>query len=328
MVMIFDGHGDIWTDVTVKRQEGKIDVFKSMHLEKYKKGGVNSGIFVIWIDPPNDKEPKKRALEIIENMSVEITNNFDLFKIVRKYDDIESAIDSNKFAVIIGSEGLSYIGKNIDLLNVLYMFGVRHASLTWNEENELATGVSGDPNRGLTQIGKKAIKRLEQLGMIVDVSHANDKTFWDICDITTKPIIASHSNCRALCNAKRNLTDEQLRAIAQKGGVVGLNAFADFVADNKEERDIYHLADHLDHMVEIMGIDHVGLGFDFDDYLTGETLSFFAEGDSPSTIEFENITKVPKLIEIFKERGYCEEDIEKIKYKNFVRTIKKIFKDQ
>lgn len=325
--MIFDAHGDIWTDVTVKRQGGMENVFKSFHLERYQKGGVNGGIFVIWIDPPNDKEPEKRAFEIIENMSVEITNNQDIFKIIRKYDDIKEAIDTNKLAVVIGSEGLSYIGKNINLINVLYMLGVRHATLTWNEQNNLATGVKGDPNRGLTQYGIEAVKRLEQLGMIVDVSHANEKTFWDICQLTTKPFIASHSNCKALCNAARNLTDEQLKAIAQKGGVVGLNAFSDFVSDKKEDRDIEHLANHVDHMVEVMGIDHVGLGFDFDDYLAGETMKFFAEEESANTIGFENITKVPKLIKIFETRGYSKEDIEKIKYKNFLRIIKEILKD-
>lgn len=325
-ILIFDAHGDIWTDITVKRQGGMENVFKTFHLERYKKGGVDGGIFVIWIDPPYDINPQKRALEIIENISVEITNNQDLFKIVKNYIDIEEAINTSKMPIVIGCEGLSYIGQNVNLINALYMFGVRHASLTWNEENELATGAKGNPNRGLTQLGKDVVRRLEELGMIVDVSHANDKTFWDIVNITTKPIIASHSNCRALCNAKRNLTDEQLRAIAEKGGVVGLNAFADFVSDNVGDRDIVHLANHLDHMVEIMGIDHVGLGFDFDDYLSGETLKFFAEGESPSTIGFENITKVPKLIKIFRDRGYSIEDLEKIKYKNFLRVLKEILK--
>ena len=121
--MIFDAHGDIWTDVTVKRQMGMENVFKSEHLERYKKGGVNSGIFVIWLDPPNDKNPQKRAFEIIENMSIEITNNQDIFKIVRKYSDIQEAIDEEKFAILIGGEGLSYIGENVDLLNI-YMFGI------------------------------------------------------------------------------------------------------------------------------------------------------------------------------------------------------------
>lgn len=322
--MIFDGHGDIWTDVTVKRQEGMENIFKGFHLDRYKKGQVNGGIFVIWIDPPNDKNPKKRALEIIKNMSVEILNNRDIFHIVRKYEDIEIAIKENKYIVVIGIEGLSFIGKDIDLLNSLYMFGARHASLTWNEENELGTGVKGNPSRGLTSYGKDTVKRLEELDMVVDVSHANEKTFWDIYDIATKPIIASHSNCKALCANPRNLTDDQLKAIKETGGLVGLNAFADFVHDDKDKRDIKHLANHLDHMIKIMGIDHVAFGFDFNDYLTGDTVESFAQGDSGEVKGIENITKVPELIEILKNRGYSKEEMDKIAYKNFFRILKNL----
>lgn len=323
--MIFDAHGDIWTDVTVKRQQGKIDIFKKYHLEKYKKGNVNAGIFVIWIDPPYDVNPQKRALEIIENMSVEINNNKDLFGIIRKYDDIEEAIRDKKFITIIGTEGLSYIGNNVELLDLLYLFGVRHATLTWNEENELATGVNGDPKRGLTEYGVQAVKRMEQLGIIVDVSHLNEKSFWDVYNNTNKPFIASHSNCKAICDYKRNLTDEQLKAIKKRGGVVGLNAFADLVANEQEHRNIEYLVEHLEHMIKIMGIDYVGFGFDFDDYLESDTLGAFADGDAKIK-DLENITKVPKLIQILEQKGYSNEDIEKIKYKNFFRVIKEILR--
>lgn len=321
--MIFDGHGDIWTDVTVKREAGEEDIFKKFHLERYKKGEVNGGIFVIWIDPPNDENPEKRALEIIKNMSVEITNNKDIFTIIKKHEDMVKTVDNNKMPILIGCEGLSYIGTNIDYINTLYLLGVRHASLTWNEENDLATGVRGNPERGLTTDGGKAIKRLEELGIIVDVSHANDKTFWDIYNIATKPFIASHSNCRSLCKVSRNLTDKQLLAIKEKGGLVGLNAFPEFIADDPKDRDLEHLVGHLDHIVELIGIDYVGLGFDFCDYLTGETLNSFTDGDA-FTMGLEDITKVPKLIQLLEKKGYSSEDIDKIKYKNFSRIIKEI----
>lgn len=324
--MIFDAHCDIWTDVTVKRQEGHRDIFKKFHLEKFLEGKVNGGIFVIWIDPPHDKDPARRAFEIIENMSVEITENRDIFKIVRKFNDVEDALSAGRMPIVIGCEGLSYIGKNVDLLNTLYMLGARHASLTWNEQNELATGVRGNKDRGLTSYGVEAIRRMEDLGMIVDVSHANEKTFWDIYNVATKPFIASHSNCKALCSAARNLTDEQLLAIKERGGVVGLNAFSDFVSDNKEERDIEHLILHLEHMIKVMGIDHVGFGFDFDDFLSGETVSAFAEDSSAETLGFENVRKVPKLIKMLEQRGFTGEDLEKIKYKNFLRIMETIFK--
>jgi membrane dipeptidase len=321
--MIFDAHGDIWTDVTVKRQAGMDDVFKNYHMDKYKMGGVNGGIFVIWIDPPNDEHPQKRLLEIIENMSIEITNNSEIFEIIRTIDDLKKAIKSNKFATIIGLEGLDYIGNNINILNILYMLGARHASLTWNNSNELATGVKGNPKRGLTKYGVEAIRRMEKLGMIVDVSHANDRTFWDICDNVTKPFIASHSNCRTLCNSPRNLTDFQLKAIKDIGGVVGINSFANFIDEDPKNRDVEHLVNHIDYMVDVIGVQHVGLGFDFSGYLSGETLSSFA-GEDSITIGLENIAKVPKLIKILENRGYSKEDIESISYKNFLRIIEEI----
>ncbi|MBF8983899.1 dipeptidase [Lutibacter sp. B2] len=322
--MIFDAHGDIWTDVTVKRQKGERNVFKKHHLKGYEQGQIKGGIFVIWVDPPYDKDPMRRTIEIIENMSVEIIENQDIFQIIRGYEDIEKAVKNHKLAILIGMEGLSAIGKNVDLLNAFYMFGARHASLTWNEENELGTGSKGNPDRGITKYGIEAVKKLEQLGMIVDVSHANEKTFWGIHDVATKPFIASHSNCKALCDAPRNLTDEQLKAIAKRGGVVGLNAFSDFVHGDKDKRDIEHLMDHMDHMVGIMGIDHVGFGFDFNDYLEGSLLSGFADEDEALTKGLENVTKVPDVISMLQKRGYSYDDIEKIKYKNFFRVIKEV----
>lgn len=322
--MIFDSHADIWTDVTIMRQKGYKNIFKMKHIQKYKDSGVKGGIFVIWIDPPYDKDPKKRALEIIEHMSSEILDNMDVFKIIKSYEDLSENIGENKISVLIGLEGLSFIGKRIGLLDSLYMFGARHASLTWNEENDLATGVRGNVDRGLTETGKNAVKKIEKLGIILDVSHLNDKSFWDIASIATKPFIASHSNCRSLCSNMRNLTDDQLRVIGDVGGVVGLNAFSDFVNDDKSKRDIYHLANHIDHMVDIMGIDHVGFGFDFCDYLESDTMSSFAEEESANTKGFEDITKVPLLIEVLKEKGYKKEDINKIAYKNYFRVIKEI----
>lgn len=325
--MIFDAHSDIWTHVTMKSLEGRNNIFKNYHLEKYIKGGVNGSIFVIWVDPPYDSDPFNRTMQIVKSLSKELLSNKDIIQIVRNYSDIQRAVDSNKIAIIIGIEGLSSIGNNIDLLYSFYMLGARHASLTWNEENELATGVKGDPNRGLTQDGVKAVKTLEELGMLVDVSHANEKSFWDICKYSTKPIIASHSNCKALCNVARNLTDNQLRAISERNGVVGLNAFSEFISENKENRDIYHLADHIDHMVDVMGINHVGFGFDFVDYLEDNTVnSFSSDEDNGDTKGFENITKVPDLISILEARGYDKEALDKIKYKNFMRVIKEVIK--
>ncbi|EOD01794.1 dipeptidase [Caldisalinibacter kiritimatiensis] len=322
--MIFDAHADIWTDVTNKRQKGFVDIIKNHHLDRFNKGDIGGGIFVIWIDPPYDKDPFNRTLEMLKESSVEILENKDIIKIIREKSDIEKAISEEKLAIIIGLEGLSAIGKDVNLLYPLYMYGVRHASLTWNEENELATGVKGSSDRGLTKYGKEAVKKMEKLGMIVDVSHLNERSFWDLYDVATKPFIASHSNCKALCDVPRNLTNEQLKAIAESGGVVGVNAFKDFVHKEDDKKDIEYLANHIDYMVDIIGINHVGFGFDFFEYLEEESVSTFASGGGFGPKGFEDASKAQNIIEILKSRGYKEEDIEKIKYKNFFRIIRDI----
>lgn len=322
--MIFDCHGDIWTDVTVQKSKGMENVIRNRHLDRLIKGNIIGGIFVLWIDPPHDKTPGKRLIEMIGATATEIMGNQDILRIILEKEDFNKALEEEKLAVVIGAEGLSGIGDNIDLINALYMFGLRHASLTWNEENLLATGARGNPERGLTVLGEKAVNLMEELGIIIDVSHANDKTFWDIYEKTTKPFIASHSNCRALCDVNRNLSDEQLKAISDRGGLVGLNSFNEFVHLDKEKQDLKHLVNHLDHLVEIMGVDHVCFGFDFFDFLENDTTDDFVEGDTIGTLGFENAYETQDLIDEMIKRGYSKEDIEKISYKNFHRIIKEL----
>lgn len=317
--MIFDIHGDIWTDVTVKRNDGIKDVIRNYHLDRFKKGNMVGGIFVVWADPPHDLRPRERLFESIKAMSTEIWQNKDIIKVIYNSGDFYKAIEEGKLAVLLGLEGLHSIGENVEELYALYQLGFRHASLTWNEENPLATGVSGDPNRGLTDSGRKAVKIIEELGMILDVSHANEKTFWDIYDTTTGPFIASHSNCKSICDVKRNLTDEQIKAIGEKGGLIGVNAYYEFVHSEPHKRTAETLADHLDHIVNLIGIDSVGLGFDFFEYL-----SDYAGDTYEGTIGLEDITQSSNFINILRKRGYSEEDIEKISYKNFLDIMDKI----
>lgn len=315
--MVFNAHDDVWTNITKKKELGIKNVFKEYHYKQYKKGGFNGGIFVVWNDEENDENSRKRAFEIIKNMSLEIIENRNLMQIIKSKEDFNKAGDEKKLAVIIGVEGLNFIKDDIEILYMLYMLGVRNISLTWNEENLIATGVKGNAKRGLTSFGLRVVSLMEKLGIVLDVSHANEKTFWDICNITNNPIIASHSNCKSICDVPRNLTDEQLKAISEKNGVVGINICKSFVSENENNQTIEGLVNHLDHMVEVMGIDHVGFGFDFCDYLY--------DNNEASTLKgFESLDKVQNLINLLVKRGYSSEDVEKIKYKNFVRVIGQI----
>lgn len=322
--MLFDIHGDIWTDVTVKRQMGLKNIIKDYHLERFRKGNMVGGIFVIWIDPPHDKRPKERLVESIKEMSTEIWENQDILKVIYSRKDFFKAVEEDKLAVLLGLEGLDAIGKDVESIYTLYQLGFRHSSLTWNEENALATGAQGDINRGLTAAGKDAIKIIEELGMVLDVSHANDKTFWDIYNTTTKPFIASHSNSRKLCNVPRNLSDDQIRAIGQKDGIIGINAFNEFIHLDHDKRNIDYLINHLEHIIDLIGIDHVALGFDFFEYIQSETSDSFIDEPYIGTKGIEDISKGNNLILKLKDRGFTEDDIEKIGYKNFLNLLDKV----
>ncbi len=322
--MIFDGHSDIWTDVTIKTLNGETDILNKYHLKKLRKGNVSGSIFVIWIDPPYTDEPYKRSMEIVESIKKEMEFCKHSFLIAKSYSDIEKAVKENKFYIFIGLEGLSCIGENLDLIDYFYDFGARHASLTWNEENKLATGVKGNPNRGLTDLGKKAVKKINAKKMILDVSHLNEKSFWDLTYEAQGPIIASHSNSRVLCDVPRNLTDKQLKKIAELGGVVGLNSFNQFVHKDLDKQNIKVFVNHIEHMAEVMGIDHIGIGMDYCDFLDDSSMNSFSEQENSFTIGLEDASKTNELLDEMEKVGFSKSDIEKVAYKNFHRIIKNV----
>ncbi|AEM21341.1 membrane dipeptidase [Brachyspira intermedia PWS/A] len=317
--MIFDAHSDIWTDVTVKISKGENNIIKKYHYDNLIKGKIGGSIFVIWTEPKNYNRALERVREIQDAIKKELEYIDDVILIAKSYDDIIKAQKENKLYIFIGFEGLISIDDNINLLDEYYEFGARHASLTWNEENKLATGARGDSNRGLTSLGKKAVKKMQEKGMIVDVSHLNDKSFFDIMDITSAPIIASHSNARALCNSMRNLTDEQLKAIRDVNGVIGYNSYKDFTDEDTDKQTLNRAVDHIKYIADKIGIDHIGLGFDYNEYFEDEEVP-------PAVKGLENASKSYDIIIKLKEAGFNDEEIEKIEYKNFHRIIKEIIK--
>jgi len=322
--MIIDIHSDTWSDVLIKQENGENDILNKYHYEKLLKGGVNGSIFVIWPDPPYDSEPLKRTKKLIKAIDKEMKHARNHFEIVHNNKEFNDAVKKNKIAVYIGLEGLSSIGKDIYMIEEFYRIGARHASLTWNEENELATGASGTKSRGLTKLGEKAYKKIRDLNMIFDVSHLNEESFWDIIRIADKPFIASHSNCKAICDVKRNLSNEQLKEINRFGGLVGINAFNQFVHKDREKQTVEMLAEHLYHMVDIMSIDNVVLGFDFCDYINSQSLDTFSSQENSFTKGIEDSSKIPNIVESLKKLGFNKKDIDKITYQNFMKFTEKI----
>ena len=312
---IFDGHADIWFDVSAKRKNGEEHIVRDHHLERFKSGNIMGGIFIAYLDE-NAVDEEKEMMWMINSTIHEIKQNNDLYNIIKNSGDFNKGIISGKLNVLMGIEGLRAIKKNLDWLDTFYQLGFRHASLTWNEENDLGTGAKGDKNRGITEVGKTAIKKMNELGMVVDVSHANEKTFWGIYETSTKPIIASHSNARSLCDHVRNLTDEQIKAVAATGGLVGAVAYKGFVDLAKEKQTIERYVDHIDHMVSLVGVKHVGIGFDFCEYLHADRT-----GKDMNPSGLEDASYAQNVIEELRKRDYSEEDIRKIAYENFMRVI-------
>lgn len=324
--MNFDAHCDIWTDITHHYLNGESDIFRTYHYDRLKKGQIQGGIFVMWNDPPFMKKPLERIREMMEAITREEPDCKDILKVARSREDMDEALREGKMFAFIGLEGLECIGEDLSLIDGFYEFGARHAGLTWNESNQLATGVKGPAGRGLTGAGRRAVRRIQDLGMLLDVSHLNDRSFWEVMDVSSGPVIASHSNCRALCNQARNLTDSQLKEIAATGGMVGLNSFNEFVHGEEEKQTVKELVHHLVHMVEVMGIDHVGFGFDFSEFLSRDTLSLYTNQKSTCTIGLEDASCVPVLVEEIKKAGFTDLELDKITWKNWYRLMKEIIK--
>ena len=320
--MYFDAHSDIWCDVTARRLRGETDVLRKHHLDRLRKGGVEGSIFVIWVDPPYDVDYVKRTKDIMDCARAEIAE-CDEIRIVHTYDEMMRAKADGKIYVFNGIEGMAAIGEDLSKIDDYYDFGCRHAILTWNEANALGAGANSGEDYGLTQVGKEAARRVQEKGMLLDVSHLNEAGFWDIAKLATKPIIASHSNSKALCDVPRNLTDDQLRAIRDLDGVVGLNAFNLFVDHDPARQTVENLARHAAHMVDVMGIDHVGCGFDFFEFVNQDAMSSMTDKGSPSTTGLRDCSEIPNLFACLEKMGMTKAEMEKIARRNFQNIIQK-----
>ncbi len=314
--MIFDAHGDILTDMYQQKLKNNPNSFKKRHLDLYRKGGVTHSIFVNYTNPYTDDQ--KLFSKIFDNAFIELKENSDIFKVCLNYDDMLTSLKEEKIGVIVGMEGIKQL-KGVSHLKELYQKGVRHASLTWNDENRYASGLDSPATRGLTKEGINILHEMESLGMIIDLAHSNEKTFFEILENTTSPIIISHGNTKALCDHQRNYTDDQLKAISNRDGVIGLCGIRSFIAKEDQFQTVEQLVKHIDHAVKIMGIDHVGLGFDFCYYLGDSTTDNKVEG-------LKTIADVPNIFIELEKIGYNQADIAKIKHLNFERVIKAVLK--
>ena len=299
--MVFDGHSDILFDVTRRRLLGEQCVLTRRHLDRLRQGGVEGLILALWTGGSFwDTADPLRRLELMLSCAQADLAQCPEFHLVRTAREAEAARAGGKIYVFLSVEGLAPIEGDLGRLEWLRDAGVTSAMLTWNEENRLAAGAGADPKRGLTPLGREALRRMDSLGMALDVSHLGEQSFWDALDAASPPILASHSNCFSLCPVPRNLTDAQLTALRDAGGVVGLNSYRGFLHRDPACQTAEALVCHARHMAEVMGLGHVACGFDF--------CHFMGPGNE-SGAGLETAAQIPAFFRLLRSGGWGEAEL-------------------
>lgn len=274
MDVVLDAHFDVLMDINRFRSQGERKVFETRHLPELRAAGINTVICSIFIEDSYLPEMGLRhALGQIAALREDIADSPGLFAICTDTKQAREATMQGKLALFLSLEGAEPVGSDLMLLRTFYDLGVRLLGLTWSRRNYAADGCeflwADAPNHpgGLTKFGRQLVDYAQELGIIIDVSHINDPGFDDVAGMVKKPFIASHSNCRQLCNTARNLTDNQIRAIAASGGVIGMNCYSPFVSEEPSERTVGKLLSHIEYIGDLVGFEHVGLGLDICDCL-------------------------------------------------------------
>jgi membrane dipeptidase len=367
--LLADTHNDIPSAAIEKKVAFDTDLRGKTHsdLARMKEGGVDVQLFSIFCGP-EQQQPYAWANREIDSVYEWVKRNPDKMMLVKNPSDLQQAIKEKKLAAMLGVEGGHMIEDKLENLERLATRGMRYLTLTWNNSTSWASSAadetapsksppagetSGDAaiRKGLTEFGKSVIRRMNELGVMIDVSHVGEKTFWDAMAITTKPVIASHSCVWNLCPHRRNLKDDQIIAIAKNGGVIFLNFYAGFIDSTYEKKSLQFMSrhqaevdtlikngtqpdyaqimvmekypdevksirpslsvllDHLDYIVKLAGINHVGMGSDFD-------------GIEAPPKELNGVEDFPLITKALLERGYSKKEIKKILGGNLLRVLK------
>jgi membrane dipeptidase len=313
--IVFDAHCDTLQEVLAgKRRLGERSEEGHADLPRLREGGVTAQIFAFFVSPNYfPMGAARQALRLLDVFYQELGENADQLSLATSASDIERAKAEGKVAGILSLEGAEALEGDLRVLRAFYKLGVRNIGLTWNLRNAAADGVDETrSSSGLTNFGVQLVQEMNRLGIMVDISHLSPTGVRDIFLVSEAPVIASHSNAYALCPHRRNLTDEQLEGVASKGGVVGVTFVPNFITEDGNQATLKGLLDHIDYMVKTMGVDHVGLGSDFDGFFNSNVRGL------------EDVTHLPKLTAGLVERGYGEEDVKKILGGNFMRVFREV----
>ena len=341
---IFDGHNDTLLRFYQNDDVSYRDFFREMdsgHIDlvRARKGGFAGGFFAVYVPNPDrridpdsmpdlSKPYTSPAVDFDFSHRVAMRLTADLFrleaesegqvKVVRTADELGHCIDNDIFAAILHFEGAEAIDEDLNALEVFYQAGLRSLGIVWSRPTVFAHGVpiafpsSPDIGPGLTDAGKRLVKRCNELGILIDLSHMNEKGFWDVAALSDAPLVATHSNAHAICPISRNLTDKQLDAIKASDGMVGLNFATGFLNEDgawDADRPLDIMVRHLDYLVERLGDTRVGLGSDYDGARVPE-----AVGD---------VSKLPNLIAALKAAGYSDDLLRKLSHQNWLRVLRR-----
>ncbi|MGC2752646.1 MAG: dipeptidase [Candidatus Acidiferrum sp.] len=351
---------DTHADTTQRFRDNSFDLgarnaLGSIDIPRMKEGGLGAIFFSIWIPSKvTGPDAVKRALDQIDAVREEVRKHADDLALATTAEGIRAAHEHGKIAALIGVEGGHMIASDLSVLRTYAELGARYMTLTHTGNVEWADASTDKPvHNGLTDFGKEVVREMNRLGMIVDVSHVSDKTFADVLEVSKAPVFASHSDCRALCDAPRNMTDDMIRALAAKGGVIQINYHVGFLSQEFRNTEKAHpewdkaisleiqrrcgaregcrliegdritreyvtrgdlpkvewtkIIEHINHAVKIAGIEHVGLGSDFD----GANMPF----------GMEDTSKLPRITQALLEEGYSEGDVKKILGENTLRLM-------
>jgi len=330
---VFDGHNDALLEADAAtlasgRDGGHLDVPRA------RQGGLAGGIFAVFAASPGEEDvtlggdgydvrlppplPHDDALAAAAATAARLFTLEALgdVRVVRGTADLDRSLEDGRLAAVLSLEGAEAIDRDLASLDPWYEAGLRALGPVWSRPNDFGHGVpfrfpsSPDTGPGLTAAGEKLVRRCNELGVMVDVSHLNERGFWDVARISGAPVVASHSAAHALCPSSRNLTDEQLRAIATTGGLVGVVFAAPFVrADGADATDVplATVVAHVRHVAEVAGVEHVGLGSDFD--------------GAPIPDELGDVTGLPRLLEALREDGFSDDEVARIAWGNWRRVL-------
>jgi membrane dipeptidase len=325
--ILIDTHNDIPSNVINGLDIGKPNTNHMTDLPRMKKGGMGAQFFAAYVAAGyvQGNHSANRALQMIDAIRHDIVEKYpNDFLFATTAADIRRARQQHKIAALIGIEGGHAIEDSLRLLRRFYDEGVRYMTLTHTNSNHWAdsSGDANQPNNGLSPFGKEVVLEMNRLGMMVDISHVSDKTFWDALATSKAPIFASHSSCRAISPAPRNMTDEMIAALAKRGGMVQINFSYDFLnpevfaaeaagARGGKRATLADVVKHIDHVVAIVGVDAVGLGSDFDG------ISCAPEG-------LDSVDKWPNLTRALLEEGYTAAEIRKMYGENTLRLMAEV----